>query len=235
MTLHLERKGKGKRVLMLHGLMADHRQVEPLLAALEDCEVFMPDLLGCGMSDKEPVEGVVQRTVEELQELCSHYGIDTVIAFSISGMIAIQLQLRRTVLIGTFCTSPLAEGALRPLQGREKRIEEFLRKHEGQAQRFIASMQREPVPGVKEASVPCAIEYLRAAIDDYSSLARKLKHVLVIHGTQDPLISSKLGMQLASCAGAQYVAVPEGHFSVLKNRTVHQAISVFVRASQRAR
>jgi pimeloyl-ACP methyl ester carboxylesterase len=94
--------------------------------------------------------------------------------------------------------------------------------------RIPTKLRNKPLVGFDKASIDDAIEYLRAAEDDRSADAAQLHRVLVIHGTYDKIISLKSGMELAHTARARFVAVPEGHFSVLNNETVHAAIKSFL-------
>ncbi len=229
--LHVERRGSGIPVLVLHGFLSDHRQMLPIVEALAECECFLPDLLGCGKSTKIPSTSIIQENAQLLRDLCKKHNIKIVIAYSIGGLIALELHLPHTVFISSFCNNPLLFGALKSLHGKEDTIRHLLISNRAHAQRLLSSTLHRniAVPGVNEASVECALDYLTAAQQDYSARAAKLSHVLVIHGTKDWLIDYQNGIYLAQEAHAPLVFVPEEHFQVLKNETVHGAVNAFVR------
>lgn len=235
MQLHVVTKGKGKPILLLHGLLSDHRQVMTLLPALREHTVYLPDLLGCGKSDKTPTPDIIKQNAKLLKILCRKHRIKTVIAYSISSLIAFELKLPNTIIISGFCTNPLHAGPLQMIterfQGYEPKVKELLLTNERPAQRFIKQyVKTKLLPGVQQASVSCATEYMLAAEQDYTQLAKKLKRTLVIHGTKDQLIHYHLGVRLATVANASLVVVPENHASILKNKTVHSVLREFINA-----
>jgi esterase/lipase len=234
MHLHVEKQGKGKPILLLHGLMSDHRQLEPLLAALQGYRLFIPDLPGCGQSSKEASEEIVRETIKALKALCKKHKIRTVVGYSLGGIFAIELQLPNTILLSTFCTNPTMQGTLHMLAGKEARVAQLIKKNEQVTERFLRKYVKNDnkvVPGIKDASVPCARLYLIACEEDRTEKAKRLKKVLVLHGTKDKLIDHRFGLQLATITKAQFVSVPEGHYTILQNDTVHAAISAFVQAA----
>jgi pimeloyl-ACP methyl ester carboxylesterase len=233
--LHVVRKGKGKPILLIHGLLSDHRQMLPIAAALPNYECFLVDLLGHGKSDKKPSLDIVTENVDFLRDLCAKHNIDTVIAFSIGGLIALDLQLKHTIFISTFCTNPLTEGPLAALHGSEPTLRKALIQNERQAQLIIERFFKKDlknVPGIKDVSVECATQYLLAAIKDNSEAAKKLNHTIVLHGSKDSLINYSLGMRLAQAARAGFVAVPDTHLSILESEVAHEAIARFLKMSE---
>lgn len=228
--LSMEVRGSGKSVLVLHGLLADHRQMLPLLPALENHEVFFVDLLGHGQSSKEPSTRIIDDNVAELKKLCSKHHIHTVIAYSVSGLIALELALPNTILISSFCTNPMKEGPMAKLFAHVDEMKHIAYTHNKQFQKVLTKYLHadKVMPGASEASVECAIHYLLACEHDYGHFAKQLKNVIVLHGTHDKLIDYKLGVALAEKAHAPVVLVPESHFTVLKNETVHNTIKQFL-------
>jgi esterase/lipase len=234
--LHVVRKGKGKPILLLHGLLSDHRQMLPIAKVLEGYECFLVDLIGHGQSDKKPSLDIVAENVTFLCELCKKHKIDTVIAFSIGGLIALDLQLPHTIFVGSFCNNPLSQGPLAPLHGRESTIRKIIVKNESQAQALIERFVKKDlkgVPGIKEASMECAGQYLLEGMKDHTEAARELKHVLVIHGSKDALIHYSHGMHLAHAARAGFVAVPEAHLTVLESEIAQEAIVRFLKTNEK--
>jgi pimeloyl-ACP methyl ester carboxylesterase len=229
MELYAVRKGTGKPVLALHGLLSDHRQLYALLPALHGCEVYFVDLLGCGKSSREHHEDIIAANVTLLRAFCKAKRIDTVIGYSIGGIIAEQLRLPNTILISTFCTDPRNNGTLQRVKRFSPAIQTWLLTHEASTQRFIQTyLKNTPVPGIQHASVAHATQYLLAAKKDYSAHARRLPRTLVVHGSKDVLIHHSYGEELARVTKGNLLLAPENHLSILKNKTVHNAISAFV-------
>ena len=229
--LHVVRVGTGEPILVLHGLYSDHRQMLPLIPALHGYEAFIPDLLGHGASSKVPSTSIIEDNTDLLRTLCKAQGIRAVIAYSTSGLIALELQLPHTIFVSSFCTNPLTEGPLKRLHGQEERIRNMLITNRERAQQFFSkTLTRDVVmPGTRQASVECAIDYLTSAQRDFTDLAKRIPHAMVIHGTKDWLVDYHLGAVLAQAAHAPLLFVPEDHWSILRNKTVHGAISTFLR------
>jgi pimeloyl-ACP methyl ester carboxylesterase len=227
-ALHVEKRGEGKPVLVLHGLLSNHTQMEPLLPALAGRTAYSVDLLGCGQSDKQPMSDIIEANAGHLLKLCVENNIDTVIGYSISGLIALQLQLPNTILIASFCTNPLNAGPLRFFAGKEESIEHYVTRYRENIHAVLARFRSKAVPGITEADMACAINYMHEAKEDYTSLARTLGRALVVHGSKDLLINVALGQQLAREAHARLVVVPEDHDTVLTSAAVHEAIKSFL-------
>lgn len=228
--LFVEKHGSGAGVLLLHGLLSDHRQMKPLLRSLRGHTVYMVDLIGCGKSDKIPSTSMVRECVEALEQLCRANDIKIVIGYSIGGVLALHLRLQHTILISSFCTTPLAAGPLHRFYGRERELQHLLLTNRQAVTRLLHGTLPDDmfVPGTREASVDCALQYLWDAHEDHSLLAQRLPHTLVIHGTRDTLINYAMGIELATQAHAPILFVPEGHFSILRNETVLGAIKKFL-------
>lgn len=226
--LFVMQEGSGPPVLLLHGLLSNHRQMDPLMPALKGYTVYRVDLFGCGNSSKLPTPDIVEENAAHLLQLCVKHNIDTVISYSISGMVALAMQLPNTVFISTFAQSPFSEGPFKVLQPKEDAVQDFLIRYRDHIHAVLAKIRTKAMPGIPEASMECAIHYMMAARIDHREQASSLNHVLCVHGTKDQLINVKLGENLAQAAHAQLVLVPEDHGTVLGNETVQNAIRDFL-------
>lgn len=219
-------KGRGKPVLVLHGLLSDHTQVYSLLPALSGCKAIFPDLIGCGKSPAHTNMNIIDENLQQLKILCRRYKIQTVIAYSMSGVLACKLKLKNTIFISSYCSSPEQFGALRALAKKEPTVQLVIIKHRASILRLFRHY--EPVPGASNASMQSALLYMLSSLSDYRKDAAKLSRVLVIHGREDLLISPKLGEEIATITGADALFVHEDHKSVLSNKTVRAAIKDFL-------
>ena len=228
MTLHVVVKGRGVPVLVLHGLLSDHTQVYPLLPALAGCKAYFPDLLGCGKTDEQFSVNIVRENAALLGEFCRKHHIQTVIAYSMAGMIALELGLPNTIFVSAYCTNPVLHGPLGAIKGREPAVEILLVRYKLHLQKLLARMQYKDMPGLQEASVDAGVYYLVASLADHRREAKLLRRALVVHGTQDQLIYPALGEILADATGAEALFVHADHTSILHNKTAHAVISRFI-------
>ncbi len=96
--LHYERTGlAGRELVLVHGWCCDHRVFAPLVEHFRGTHaVTVPDLRGCGASDR-PDDGYdIASLADDVAWLCDELGIaDPVLAgHSLGGMIAVELAAR---------------------------------------------------------------------------------------------------------------------------------------------
>ena len=226
--LHVTKTGHGPPILVLHGLLSDHTQMAPVLPALKGYTIHLADLFGHGKSSKEPSASIVQENAAHLLSYCVEHNIHTVLAYSISSLVALEMRLPNTIIIAGFSRSPLSEGPLKKLYGKEETIQQYVVRYREYIYAMLKRLHMNKLPGISEADMACAVNYMIAARKSYEQQAGELKRVLCIHGTKDQLIVPQLGEELARQSSAQLVMVPEDHASVLGNPSTHRAIKEFL-------
>ena len=97
MTLHHRRTGRGKPLLLVHGLGATSRSWDTILPALaESREVIAPDLPGHGQSPEEADSGTFEglaRSLEDFLEAEDLAGVDMV-GSSLGGRLVLEMARR---------------------------------------------------------------------------------------------------------------------------------------------
>ena len=124
-VLHVEERGAGTPVLLLHGFAGNGRGLAPLAQALATRHrVLVPDLVGHGLSDAphDPVHYGWTAVLLQLRRVLDACAVDRahLCGFSLGGRVALQLaaqhddRVRAVVTIGSRCAWPdAAERALR--------------------------------------------------------------------------------------------------------------------------
>jgi 2-succinyl-6-hydroxy-2,4-cyclohexadiene-1-carboxylate synthase len=93
--LHINRSGKGKRIILVHGFTQSAQSWAAIAQDLvEDHEVVVPDLPGHGASPR--AAGDLGYAADQLAESC---GKGTYVGYSLGGRICLHLALRRPILV----------------------------------------------------------------------------------------------------------------------------------------
>jgi 3-oxoadipate enol-lactonase len=100
--LHVERRGSGPTILMIHGATLDHRMWRPQVEALaERYQVITYDVRGHGRS---PMPTGPFKHYEDAEALVDHLGVGPVVAIghTIGALYALELALARPELVAAF-------------------------------------------------------------------------------------------------------------------------------------
>ena len=220
-TIDYVRRGRGAPLLLIQG-MAGHHQLwgEPLLSGLdEDFDIVAYDHRGIGASTDEPGPFTIGDLAEDAASLMDHLGWSSahVLGISMGGMVAQELVLRhpervRGLVLG--CTYAGGRGssldATGPLQmleaGRSGDLEKAIRTGYlvNLSPAYTAVEENyEPFKQVSLAvrvPIPTVLRQAQAAFghDTSTRLPTVRSATLVVHGTEDQVLSYSNGVQISA-------------------------------------
>lgn len=234
--LHYEVFGRGKPVLLLHGLLGSWRYWMPTMEALaEHYRTYALDFLGFGDSDKPGKGYSLDSYVQQIQDFLDGLGIAQVslIGHSLGGVVSLRMALEhpqrvdKVILVDT----PIHGGALaaslrmgrnplaRLVGGSRAMIGVWMR-----ALKRVSSAWTEMYDEIVEdtdkldyAAVEEAVDHL-LALDLRPQLGRLYTHTLVIFGAKDEFVDPQQAALFAdgTVATAQVVILEDcRHFPFL--------------------
>jgi 3-oxoadipate enol-lactonase len=216
-------------VLLVHGLLSDHRLWDPVVERLMgDYEILRPDLRGHGRSSAPPPPYTMEQLADDVPALLDALGVQRVhfVGTSLGGMIGQQLAVRhpQRLLSLTLANTGAVQGAAGPW---DERI--GLAREKGVAALAEPTLQRWFTPQVRQ-SAPAEMERLRGMLldvsrDGYVGCATAVRNLaqlellprialptLVIAGSNDEAIPHAAGEKIAQLVpGARLVSLPTGH------------------------
>ncbi|SDD67871.1 alpha/beta fold hydrolase [Actinokineospora iranica] len=219
-NLHYVRRGHGAPLLLIQGMAAHHLiWGEPFLSLLQrDFDIVAFNHRGIGDSDRVDDPFTVAELAEDAAAVITAVGWDDahVLGISLGGMVAQELALAhpdrvRTLTLGCTYAGPDggsldAPGPLRMMAamnsgdirkslraGYEVNLSPAFRADEAEFERFVDITLSERVPG------PVIQLQLQAAIahDAVRGLRDLAVPTLVVHGTEDEMITPKNGAHIA--------------------------------------
>jgi len=127
-TYHVEIKGKGKPLLLLHGFTGDHSTWDDVVNKLsQQYMCIIPDILGHGKSDspKEFERYAMEKIVTDLQHILNYLDVSKVhlLGYSMGGRLALSFA----VLCGNKVETLILESASPGIEAQSEREE---RKHQ---------------------------------------------------------------------------------------------------------
>jgi 3-oxoadipate enol-lactonase len=216
-------------VLLVHGLLSDHRMWDPVVESLfGDYEVLRYDLRGHGRSSAPAGAYTMEQLADDVPALLDALGVQRVhfIGTSLGGMIGQQVAARhpQRLLSLTLANTGAAQGAAaawdeRIALAREQGVAPlagptmqrwFTPAYQQAAPEVVAHMQRMLLAVSREGYVGCATAVRNLAQLD---LLPKI-HVptLVIAGLHDEAIPHAATAKIAELVpGARLVSLPTGH------------------------
>ncbi|HEX2545843.1 MAG TPA: 3-oxoadipate enol-lactonase [Ramlibacter sp.] len=216
-------------VLLVHGLLSDHRMWDPVVERLMgDYEVLRYDLRGHGHSSAPPPPYTLEQLADDVPALLDALGIARVhfIGTSLGGMIGQQVAARHPhrLLSATLANTGAVQGAA---AAWDERI--ALAREQGMAPLAEPTLQRW-FGAAFRASAPSEVERMRRTLlqvtrDGYVGCATAVRNLsqlellpritvptLVIAGQNDEAIPHAAGEKIAqTIPGAQLVSLPTGH------------------------
>ncbi|GIF53675.1 pimeloyl-ACP methyl ester carboxylesterase [Asanoa ferruginea] len=126
--LHLRQRNNSNAtapVVMLHGLACSHRHLVPTAYAVRRHPVFLPDLLGFGLSDKPAAALDVGEHAQVIGALLDHLAIPPVglVGCSFGAQVAAELTVRRPDLVASLIlVGPTTDPTAASVQGQLRRL-----------------------------------------------------------------------------------------------------------------
>jgi len=216
-------------VLLVHGLLSDHRMWDPVVERLMgEYEVLRFDLRGHGRSSAPPAPYTMEQLADDVPVLLDALGMERVhfIGTSLGGMIGQQVAVRhpRRLLSLTLANTGAVQGAAsawdeRIALAREQGVAALA---EPTLQRWFAADVREAAPDRVERMKRMLLEVSREGYVGCATAVRNLAQLdllpriavptLVVAGTRDEAIPHAAGEKIAQAVpGARLVSLPTGH------------------------
>lgn len=233
--LHYEVLGRGKPVLLLHGLLGSWRYWMPTMEALaEHHRTYALDFLGFGDSDKPGKDYSLDSYVEQTRNFLDGLGIAQVslIGHSLGGVVALRMALEhpqrvdKVILVETPIHGGALSATLRAGRNPLARLMGGTRAMMGvwmRALKRVSAAWTEMYDEIVEdtdkldyAAVEQAMENL-LALDLRPQLARLYTHTLVIFGAKDEFVDpAQAALFDGTVATAQVVVLEDSrHFPFL--------------------
>lgn len=105
-TVHVRMAGQGPPLLLVHGFMTTSYSFRYLIEPLgKHFRLYIPDLIGCGRSDKPDGVYPPDRIAAFVGEIIEHLGIEgcPVLGNSMGGYLAMQLALQKPQVMSRLC------------------------------------------------------------------------------------------------------------------------------------
>ena len=123
--LHVDARGEGPPILLLHGFTGSARTWEPFHAAWGGRRIIAPDLLGHGRSDcpADPQRYSLTATAADLRALLDALGVErcTVLGYSMGGRVALRFAVEAPARVAGLILESTSPGIGAP-QDREARV-----------------------------------------------------------------------------------------------------------------
>lgn len=249
--LHYEVFGRGKPVLLLHGLLGSWRYWMPTMEALaEHYRTYALDFLGFGDSDKPGKGYSLDAYVQQIQDFLDGLGIAQIslIGHSLGGVVSLRMALEhpqrvdKVILVDTPIHGGALAASLRMGRNPLARLVGGSRAMMGvwvRALKRVSSAWTEMYDEIVEdtdkldyAAVEEAVDHL-LALDLRPQLGRLYTHTLVIFGAKDEFVDPQQAALFANgtVATAQVVILEDcRHFPFLDepgkfNRLVQEFLS----------
>lgn len=253
-SLHVQERGTGRPLLLVHGFPLDltmwHGQVEELS---REFRVITPDLRGFGQSDVTPGTVTMEQYADDLAALLDAMQIDQPVVFcglSMGGYIAWQffarhrLKLAALILCDTRAAADSAEAAAGRLKTANKVLAEGASVvAEAMLPKLFASVSlTQAIPGVEQSrqvmlrtspvGIAAALRGMAARPDFTARLGTLDLPTLLVGGAEDSIAPpAEMRGIAAAIPGARFIEIPAaGHMAPLEQpQPVNQAILDFVK------
>jgi 3-oxoadipate enol-lactonase len=253
-TLHVEERGRGPVLLLVHGYPLDHQMWRHQLDALAtNCRVIAPDLRGFGKSSVTPGVVTMERFADDLAELLDALNVREPITFcglSMGGYIGWQFvqrhraRLSKLILCDTKASADTPDAAEARLESAQKVLAEGPQTIvEGMIGKLFAPETLTGQPDVinatravmlatKPEGIAAALRGMAARPDVVAKLPTFDVPAIVVCGEHDAIATVDEMRGIANnLPQAKFIAVPHaGHMAPLENPSVvNEAIRAFLR------
>jgi 3-oxoadipate enol-lactonase len=252
-TLHVEDRGAGPVLLLVHGFPLDHQmwryQAEAFSASHR---LLIPDLRGFGQSGITPGVVTMERYADDLAALLDALEIQepiTLCGLSMGGYVAWQFALRhrarlgRLVLCDTRAAADTPAGALGRLENADRVLREGAHSLvAGMMEKLFAPATRQQQPEMVEATrqvmlaaAPDGIAAALRGMAERPDIGPRLGEIdvpaLVVGGEEDAIVPiDEMRAMAAQLPRGTFVAVPgAGHMAPLEQpAAVNEALRNFL-------
>jgi 3-oxoadipate enol-lactonase len=253
--LHLEDRGRGPAVLLVHGFPLDHSMWQAQIEALAGSyRLIAPDLRGFGASGPLAGTATMEQFADDLAALLDALAIDgpvTYCGLSMGGYIGWQFvrrhrpRLRALILCDTRAAAdtPEARAGRRKLAAQvlangpevaaTAMLGRLLAERTPDRQPDVLERVRQMITGTPRETIAAALEGMAVRLDATGLLESIDVPTLVLVGQHDALSPPAEMRDIArQIRGARFVEIPEaGHLAPMENSdAVNRALTDFLEA-----